>query len=61
MIQTFAQVEGLRVRVRGAYGHGALAAFGREKATLEDYSAADGATEFTIPYIDVYAAVDLRK
>jgi hypothetical protein len=55
------KVEGLRVRVRGAFAHSTLAAFGREKAGLEDYSAADGATEFTIPYIDVYAVVDLRK
>jgi hypothetical protein len=55
------KVEGLRVRVRGAYMQGTLAAFGQEKGALEDFSAADGATEFTIPYIDVYAAVDLRK
>lgn len=55
------KVEGLRVRVRGAYPHGALAAFGQNKAALEDFSAADDATEFTVPYIDVYAAVDVRK
>ena len=55
------KVEGLRVRVRGVYRHGTLAAFGQEKAALEDYSAADGATEFTVPYIDVYAVVDLKK
>ncbi len=55
------KVEGLRVRVRGVYPKNALAAFGTEKAVLEDYSATDGATEFTISSIDVYAAVDLNK
>jgi hypothetical protein len=55
------KVEGLRVRVRGVYARGTLVAFGQENGALEDYSAGDGATEFTIPYIDVYAAVDLRK
>jgi hypothetical protein len=55
------KVEGLRVRVRGSYAQGALAAFGQENGALEDYSAADDATEFTVPSIDVYAAVDLRK
>ncbi|MBI2680713.1 MAG: hypothetical protein HYX25_06870 [Candidatus Solibacter usitatus] len=55
------KVEGLRVRVRGVYSRGTLAAFGQEKAALEDFSAADGATEFTVPSIDVYAAMDLRK
>ena len=49
------KVEGLRVRVRGVYRNSG------EKAGLEDYSAADGATEFTVPSIDVYAVVDLRK
>jgi hypothetical protein len=55
------KVEGLRVRVRGVYPHNTLVAFGSEKAALADYSAADGATEFTVPYLDVYAVVDLRK
>ncbi len=55
------KVEGLRVRVRGAYARGTLAAFGEPKPALQDYSAADDATEFTIPSIDVYSAVDLRK
>jgi len=55
------KVEGLRVRVRGAYAHGALNAFGVSNATLTDYRASDGATEFTIPEMDVYAVVDLKK
>jgi hypothetical protein len=55
------KVEGLRVRVRGEYAQGTLAAFGVEKAALSDYSAADGGTEFTIPEMNVYAVVDLKK
>jgi hypothetical protein len=55
------KVEGLRVRVRGEYGHGEIAAFGVANGALADYSAAAGATEFTIPAMNVYAVVDLRK
>ncbi len=55
------KVEGLRVRVRGAYAHGALAAFGVKNAMLMDYNVAEGGTEFTVPEMDVYAVVDLKK
>jgi len=55
------KVEGLRVRVRGAYAHGTLAAFSVKNAALIDYNTADGGTEFTIPEMDVYAVVDLKK
>ncbi len=43
------KVDGLRVRVRGEYAHGTLAAFGIQNAALADYGVADGGTEFTIP------------
>jgi hypothetical protein len=55
------KVEGMRVRVRGDYAHGSVAAFGIGNAALTDYSVTNGATEFTIPEMDVYAVVDLRK
>jgi hypothetical protein len=55
------KVEGLRVRVRGAYTHGMLAAFAVKSAALIDYNTADDGTEFTIPEMDVYAVVDLKK
>jgi hypothetical protein len=55
------KVDGLRIRVRGEYAHGALKAFEVSNAALADYSASDGGTEFTIPEMDVYAVVDLRK
>lgn len=53
-------IAGLRVRVRGAYSSGALAAFGLAKAELADYMTGQEATEFTIPEMPVYAIVDLR-
>lgn len=55
------KVNGLRVRVLGAYEHATLAAFGVENATLTDYSVSDGGTEFTIPEMNVYAVVDLKR
>jgi hypothetical protein len=55
------KVEGLRVRVRGEYPHGTLAAFGISNTTLVDYAEAGGATEFTVPEMGVYAIVDLKR
>jgi len=55
------KVDGLRVRVRGTYQHGKLAAFGIKNPALADYEPADGATEFTIPEMGAYAVVDLEK
>jgi len=55
------KVDGLRVRVRGEYAHGTLAAFGVPRVALTDYAVSDGGTEFTIPTMDVYAVVDLKK
>jgi len=54
-------VDGLRVRVRGEYAQGTLAAFGIQDTALADYTIADGGTEFTIPSMNVYAVVDLKK
>ena len=53
------RIEGLRVRVLGSYAKGKLAAFSHDAANLEDYAVLDGATEFTIPEMGVYAVVDL--
>jgi hypothetical protein len=55
------KVDGLRVRVRGEYAQGQLAAFGIQNGALADYAVADGGTEFTIPSMNVYAVVDLKK
>ena len=53
------EIEGLRVKVRGAYGKGAARVFGTEQVELTDYLMTDGATEFSIPRMGIYAVVDL--
>jgi hypothetical protein len=55
------EIEGLRVRVRGAYGVGDAYSVihGTGRAPLQDHVVADGATEFSMPRIGVYAAIDL--
>ncbi|HYM13777.1 MAG TPA: hypothetical protein VEU62_23765, partial [Bryobacterales bacterium] len=54
-------VDGLHVRVLGSYAKGTLQAAGMENAKLEDYEIREGATEFGIPAMGVYAVVDLFK
>jgi hypothetical protein len=56
-----ASVEGLRVRVRGEFAHGTVTAFGVHNAALTDYGVVEGGTEFTIPSMNVYAVVGLKK
>jgi hypothetical protein len=55
------QIQGLRVRIRGAYrrGDAQVADLGTE--ALEPLTVAEGATEFSIPRLSTYAVVDLRK
>ncbi|HZT30472.1 MAG TPA: hypothetical protein VFA33_11340 [Bryobacteraceae bacterium] len=55
------RVEGMRVRVRGAYAHAVIADSGVKDAMLADFGASEGGTEFTIPAISTYAVVDLTK
>ena len=52
-------IEGLRVRVRGAYGSGDAYIQGAGRAPLQDHVVADGATEFTLARVGVYAVIDL--
>ena len=52
-------VDSLRVRTRGKYARAELKAFGIEQAGPEDFVVEDGATEFTIPKLGVYALIDL--
>jgi hypothetical protein len=54
------EIDGLRVRVRGPYRGGDAYIAGTGKATLQDQVVADGAIEFSLPKIGVYAVVDLR-
>lgn len=54
------EIAGLRLRVRGVYAKGEAIAAGIGRAALEDYVAADGATEFSLPRLGLYALVDLN-
>jgi hypothetical protein len=54
-------VEGIRIRVLGAYAHAKLAIAGEPAAKLIDLSVNAGATEFTIAKMHHYAVVDLSK
>jgi hypothetical protein len=52
-------IEGLRVRVRGAYGSGEAHVAGAGRLPLQDRIVASGATEFSIPRLTAYAVIDL--
>jgi hypothetical protein len=54
------QAEGLRVRIRGNYRSGSLAALGVEGQSLEDPLIEKGLFEGTIPKMGNYAVIDLR-
>jgi hypothetical protein len=54
------EIEGLRVRLRGAYGDGEAYVAGAGRLALEDRVVSGDATELTIPRIVTYAVVDLR-
>jgi len=52
-------IEGLRIRVRGAYGARDAYIHGTGRVPLQEHVDADGATEFTLPRLGVYAVIDL--
>jgi hypothetical protein len=54
------EIEGLRVRLRGGYATGDAYVAGAGRVALQDHVVADGATEFSLPRLGVYAAIDLR-
>jgi len=53
------QIDGLRIRLRGAWGPGEALVAGRGRVPLVDHAIADGATEISLPRMGVYAIVDL--
>jgi hypothetical protein len=55
------EIEGLRVRLRGAYRTGEASLPGTGRLALQDHVVADGATEFSIPRISTYAVIDLTR
>lgn len=54
-------IEGLRVRVGGAYSGGTAYIPGGGRLPLADRVVADGATEFSLPRLGTYAVVDLTR
>ena len=54
------EIEGLRIRLRGAYRAGEALVFSAGRLPLQDYSVADGATEFSLPRLATYAVIDLE-
>jgi hypothetical protein len=54
------EIEGLRIRLRGAYPTGEVHVAGDGRVQLADHVVTDGATEFSLPRITTYAVVDLK-
>ena len=54
------EIEGLRLRLRGAYGAGDAWVEGAGRLALVDHVVADGATEFSLSRLGPYAVVDLN-
>jgi hypothetical protein len=55
------EIEGLRIRLRGAYAEGEARVAGLGRGPLQEQVVGDGATEFSIPRMGVYAVVDLNR
>ena len=53
-------IRGLRIRLRGSWRVESLRVVGRADLGPEDVAVADGATELSIPQLDVLAVVDFR-
>jgi hypothetical protein len=53
------EIDGLRIRLLGAWKIDGLRVVGDPNAAAQDVAVADGATEFSIPALNVYAVVDL--
>ncbi len=54
-------IEGLRIHLSGAWKVGEAYASGTGRVIVQDESVADGAVEFSLPRLAVYAVVDLVK
>ena len=54
------EIEGLRIRLRGAYGIGEAHVAGVGRVALQDQLVAQGATEFSLPRLTTYAVIDLE-
>jgi hypothetical protein len=52
-------IDGLRIRLRGAYRGVEAHVAGAGRLQLDDFVVADGATELTLPRLTTYAVIDL--
>jgi hypothetical protein len=55
------ELVGLRIRVRGEYTKAEAFIPGQGRVPLADLSVTDGATELSMPTMQVYAVVDLLR
>jgi hypothetical protein len=55
------QIDGLRLRLRGAYSHADVRAFGQAGIEPEDFVKDENATEFSISRIGIYTVIDLGR
>jgi hypothetical protein len=53
------EIDGLRIRLRGAYSDGEAHVAGAGRLRLQDQVAASGVTEFSVPRLTTYAVIDL--
>jgi hypothetical protein len=53
------EIDGLRIRVRGAYTESAAYIAGTGKVEVNDFAQIDGGTEFSLPRMGPYAVIDL--
>jgi hypothetical protein len=54
------EIEGLRIRLRGAYQDAGAHVAGLDRIALQDQVIASGATEFSLPRLTSYAVIDLE-
>ena len=55
------KVDGLRIRLRGAFRKGQALGDQIGEIPLENFAVSSGATEFSIPVMNLYAVVDLER
>jgi hypothetical protein len=52
-------IDGLRIRIKGAWSSGQAHVSGTDPAVVSDVVVSDGFTEFSLPRLTTYAAIDL--
>jgi phosphoglycerate kinase len=55
------KVDGLRIRLHGAFRKGQARSDQIGEIPLENFAVSNGATEFSIPVMNLYAVIDLQR